>query len=108
MSFKEKRELMQVAFGGKDSEGKKLGVYIEKSNDQKKGSWLFIIKGAFEERKDFLPMPLDKAQFILDIDTDYGDYDPITGKYRDEEVNKNKDKQDMESICSSYHCWRNH
>jgi len=53
-------------------------------------------------------MPLDKAQFILDIDTDYGDYDPITGKYRDEEVNKNKDKQDMESICSPYHGWCNH
>ncbi len=45
MSFEEKRALLQILFAGKDADGKRLGVYLEKKNDK----WIYVIKGAFPE-----------------------------------------------------------
>ena len=45
MSFDEKRELLQSLFNGKDSEGRRYGVYLEK----RKSHWIYKIKGNFQE-----------------------------------------------------------
>ena len=45
MTFKEKRELLQMLFNGKDSEGRRYGVYLEKRTNH----WFYKIKGNFQE-----------------------------------------------------------
>jgi hypothetical protein len=45
MSFDEKRQLLLHLFNGKDREGKKYGVYVEKKNDR----WVYTLNGAFSE-----------------------------------------------------------
>jgi predicted CopG family antitoxin len=48
MSFDDKRKLLQTAFNGKTIDGKRLGVYISKSEN---GNWLYAIKGIFYDAK---------------------------------------------------------
>ncbi len=45
MSFNEKRELLQSLFNGKDPEGRRYGVYLEKRTTH----WFYKIKGNFQE-----------------------------------------------------------
>jgi len=44
MTFDEKRELLQMLFNGKDSEGRRYGVYLEK----RKTHWIYKVKGNFQ------------------------------------------------------------
>ena len=45
MTFDEKRELLQALFNGKDAEGRRYGVYLEKRLNH----WFYKIKGNFQE-----------------------------------------------------------
>jgi hypothetical protein len=47
MSYEDRRYLMQLVFGGKDAEGKRLGVYVKKINEQ----WIFTINGILLDDK---------------------------------------------------------
>jgi DNA invertase Pin-like site-specific DNA recombinase len=42
MSFNDKRKLLQAVFDGKDTDGKRLGIYIGRN---KKGAWIYTIRG---------------------------------------------------------------
>ena len=45
MTFEEKRKMIQTIFHGKDTNGKRLGVYLWKDNKNKKAPWLYEIHG---------------------------------------------------------------
>jgi len=87
MSFKDKRRLMELAFGGKDFKKNKLGIYIEQGSSEKK-SLNFTIKGAFSNHPNYkeqiigeLPMSRLESQRLLNIEIDYqGDYNPFDQK----------------------------
>ncbi|MBU0965476.1 MAG: recombinase family protein [Proteobacteria bacterium] len=89
MTFQQKRQLVQTAFGGTDMDGKRLGVYIKKNE---KGIWQYEIKGIVSaadwlnvnisqaSEPTFagkLPMKKKEAQDILGVDTDYSDFNPL-------------------------------
>jgi hypothetical protein len=46
MPFEQKREVLQHVFGGKDLEGRRLGVYVEKTDGEDK-KWFFYLRGQF-------------------------------------------------------------
>jgi site-specific DNA recombinase len=48
ISFEDKRKILQYAFDGKDADGKRFGVYIDRDS---KGNWLYTIRGAFIDSK---------------------------------------------------------
>jgi len=48
MSWEQKRKLLQLAFAGKDADGKRFGVYISKDPN---GNLLYTIRGAFTDLK---------------------------------------------------------
>jgi len=83
MSFADKRRLMELAFGGKDIKGNRLGIYVEQGSTKK--SIKYTIKGKFSNNSNYekqiigeSPMPRYKIQEILGIDTNYqGDYSPF-------------------------------
>jgi len=60
MSFEEKRQLVQLAFNGKDHDGYRAGVYIKKDGE---AEWSFTIKDVFSwiAIRDYLPMEPWKA-----------------------------------------------
>lgn len=66
MSYEEKRELVKRAFGGRDAEGRRLGVYVNKVGE----GWTFTIRGILQEeaQEGQLPMTPDKASELLSID----------------------------------------
>jgi len=47
MSFDDKRKLLQHAFSGKDAEGKRCGVYVSRTAEDR---WVYTIKGVFNDR----------------------------------------------------------
>ena len=51
MTFKQKRTLLQLVFAGKDADGKRYGVFINKT---KNGKWVYTIKGIFQDLKGSL------------------------------------------------------
>lgn len=55
MSFDEKRKIVQTAFGGKDAEGNRLGVYVTKP-ETAGGPVSFEIKGVFGDVSGHFPM----------------------------------------------------
>jgi hypothetical protein len=67
MSFDEKRKLAQYAFNSVDSNGKRSGVYVEKT-DRVNYPWYFTLKGALIHREDKLPMRSSDARSILGIE----------------------------------------
>ena len=77
MTFKEKRALIETVFGGKDSEGKRFGVYLEKREDSTKHQWMFTIKGNLIDEIENLPMSKDYMRAILDIPDP--EFDPLKG-----------------------------
>jgi DNA invertase Pin-like site-specific DNA recombinase len=48
MTFDDKRKLLEYAFGGKDADGKRCGVYIRKLDN---GRWFYTINGLFYDSK---------------------------------------------------------
>jgi len=73
MNFEDKQEILQKAFGGKDDQGKRLGVYVKKDSKYEiNGGIINDIEGEF-------PMALDEIQGLLNIEPDYAgeDYDPF-------------------------------
>ena len=54
MTFEDKRKLAQSAFGGKDVEGRRFGVYVNKPDIQG-GSVAYEIKGILEDFQGQLP-----------------------------------------------------
>ncbi len=86
MSFADKRRLMELAFGGKDIKGNRLGIYVSQGSTKK--SIKFTIRGKFsnnvnykEQIVDESPMPRYKIQEILGINTyEEGDYTPFDEK----------------------------
>lgn len=85
MTYAEKRKLVQAAFGGKDREGQRLGVYVAKDAQ---GIWHYEIKGILPVdsfhfagkvplKEGTLPMPSGLAEEILGVDTEYTDFKPL-------------------------------
>ena len=101
MSFSDKRRLMELAFGGKDIKGNRLGIYVSQGSTKK--SIKFTIRGKFsnndnyrEQIVDESPMPRYKIQEILGINVyEEGDYTPFDEKEikRMELKRKKKKKQ---------------
>ena len=83
MSFKDKRRLMELAFGSKDFKKNKLGVRIEQGSTEK--AFKFTIRGQFSNHPDYreqisgeLPESLAGIQEALRIDPYYeADYNPF-------------------------------
>jgi len=100
MSFKDKRRLLELAFGGKDRKGDRLGIYIEQGSTKK--SIKYSIKGKFskhprykEEISGEFPMSRVEIQELLKIETDYeGDYSPFDEK----EIKKKSQKVKSECL----------
>ncbi len=80
MTFEDKKKLAQFAFSGKDPEGKRYGVYVEKT-DLENYPWRFTLIGSlwpdWYVRNEILPMELYEAQGILGIEDE--SYDPFRG-----------------------------
>lgn len=82
MTYEEKRELVQIAFAGKDMNGKRLGVYVQKNPD---GNWHYEVRGIVHmatpltdpTMQGVLPMAKGEAQDILCVETDYTDFNPL-------------------------------
>ena len=62
MTFEERRELVSVFFSGKDAQGRRLGVYVEKDPD---GSIRYEIRGTF--RQPFKMTLTPDSPDILDL-----------------------------------------
>jgi site-specific DNA recombinase len=67
MGYEEKRNLVQFAFGGTTPDGKRYGVYVEKTNSKKR-PWVFKLIGALCRDKIYLPMDIDEKESLLDIE----------------------------------------
>ena len=88
MDTLEKRKFLQQFFDGKDQDGNRLGVYLNKS---KKGKWSFEIRGRLGNIKDTLPLKEGMARALLDIEDER--VNPFTGEV-----------YDMHSKCHAYNC----
>jgi len=76
MSFDAKRRMLQLMFEGRDTDGKRHGVYVYRRDD-KKQPWYFEIRGKFVT-DGRLPMPLWEKQGIMGYLGDCpDDYDPL-------------------------------
>ena len=75
MTYEEKRQLLQYFFGGKDSYGKRYGVYASKDNNKK---WIFEAIGIIGFIKDRLPLKANDARNLLGIEDD--SINPFTGE----------------------------
>ncbi len=97
MSFDQKRKLLQVVFAGKDSDGKRYGVFINKT---KNGKWIYTIKGAFQDLKGSLKV----IELTNRPDLKYADFD------EDNELKSldNIMKQNIASQRHAHHCVRFH
>ena len=63
MSWAEKRSLAELVFGGHDSEGRRLGVYIQWIDGQecrRRKSWKYIIRGHLIQ--DYGRIPMSKSR----------------------------------------------
>ena len=99
MSYEYRRHLLQFVFDGKDSKGKRLGVYVKKIN----GEWTFTINGILKDifsspyqkyklNEGILPMKKTEMDEILDIEREYVGkaYNPL--QYNKKEYEKIKSK----------------
>lgn len=78
MSFDDKRKMLQMMFEGRDSDGKRHGVYLYKDDTNKKQPWYFEIRGNFVTDTGRLPMSLWEKQGIMGYHGDCpDDYDPL-------------------------------
>jgi hypothetical protein len=75
MSYEAKRKLMEYAFQGLNTEGKRRGIYISKTGNPKK-PFTYVIDGVLS-MKGRLPMEKEEAQELCNIDTDYSDSNPL-------------------------------
>lgn len=66
MSFEDKRKIVQSAFGGKDANGNRYGVYVHKPAKAGKPV-TYEIKGVFADIHGLLPMSEKEAQKILEF-----------------------------------------
>ena len=64
MSFEDKRILLEKAFSGKDSEGKRLGVYITQDENQ---NLSYTINGIIKNETQPLPFPHETKGSITEI-----------------------------------------
>jgi hypothetical protein len=82
MTFQEKRALAQFVFAGRDPEGNRCGVYVEKT-DSDKYSWGFSIRGLLATREnERLPMKAAEARAVLGIED--ASVDPLQRTYQQE------------------------
>jgi hypothetical protein len=79
MSFEDKRKIVQTAFGGKDFEGNRCGVYVNKP-DKAVEPVTYEIKGVFTDIQGQLPMPLKDAQQILGLGSE-GKQDTLSKRH---------------------------
>ena len=77
MSFEEKRKLVETVLAGKDSEGNRFGVYLEKRKDATKYQWMFSIRGNLIDEIENLPMSKDAMRATLGIEDP--NFDPLKG-----------------------------
>ena len=77
MSFYEKRKLVETVLAGKDSEGKRFGVYLEKRETFTKYQWMFSIRGNLIDEIENLPMSKDAMRDTLGIEDP--NFDPLKG-----------------------------
>ncbi len=80
MSFEDKRKLIEHFFAGKDAEGMRLGVYVERS-DKGQRRWKFTITGRLCQKTGWFPMSLGEVQARTGVETEFvgEDYDPFQG-----------------------------
>jgi DNA invertase Pin-like site-specific DNA recombinase len=69
MSYEDYKGLVTHAFAGMDREGKRLGVYVNPSNDQDK-SWQYTIQGILPDVEGSIPMEEWEMKEILGVDFD--------------------------------------
>jgi len=70
MTWEEKRELLQMVFGGKTVDGQRMGIYVERIQGQEgrqHRQWRYMIKGHLIDERGFFPMSVDRmeAQFFF-------------------------------------------
>jgi len=64
MTYEQKRSLVEFAFGGLDPEGRRLGVYVDKTGD----TWSYVVRGKLQDvRQGRLPMDLAQAVEVMDL-----------------------------------------
>lgn len=101
MSFEDRRKLIATFFSGKDAQGRRLGVYVERMKD---GVIRYEIRGAFNQT----------FQGTLTTDgLDILDYRDVNVEHLEElkEAVKGKGKQseqDPSGQCHAYHCFGLH
>jgi len=138
MSFEDKQQILRTALGGKDADGKRLGVYMEEDS---KGALKYTIKGVvanisqtlpitsgtslkytikdmLADIEGTLPMTLDEIQEVLRIDPRYeGDYNPFAieprkkkpqGKIKEKKSHNKKGKVNIVSTDQHYLCRKHH
>jgi len=71
-SYEWKRKLVEHAFAGLDSQGQRLGVYVEQTDDEKQ-SWRFEIRGTLETTLKALPLSDYELEHLFGLDDDYCD-----------------------------------
>jgi len=92
MTFDEKRKLLQIAFAGKDIDGKRYGVYVYKN---KKGDWLYIIRGIFQDYNGHI-RKINITESVSMKNEEIDEYNQL--KYLDY-----YEKQDMRCKCLAYY-----
>jgi hypothetical protein len=94
ITFEEKRKLAQFAFSGQDPEGRRCGVYLEKT-DSEKYPWRFTIRGVLKTRKnERLPLREWQVRSILGIE------DESSVDWRSDPVDFVQRTYQQEMLCS--------
>ncbi len=70
MSYERKKELVQHAFDGKDTQGNRLGVYVKRNGD----GWQFTINGLLDQVVGHLPLSDEERRRLWPIDDDVAKY----------------------------------
>ncbi len=63
--YERRRRIVEMAFSGKDAEGRRLGVYVHQTDDPE-NPWTFEIRAVLDQIVSFyLPKNADKGSFVL-------------------------------------------
>jgi len=62
MTWEDKRGLVQLVFGGKTSDGGRMGVYLTRSDEPGRGRWRYTVLGHLVEADGFFPASDDRAE----------------------------------------------